>query len=458
MEPEQKSQTGSQVTAQEKTQGLKVVTDVICPFCGTLCDDLIIVLDGNKIVETKNACIIGNEKFVTAQDPHRITKPMEREDGTTNFSPVSYEYAIDKAAEILAHAKRPLLYGWSSTSCEAQEIGNELAELVGGVTDNTASVCHGPSILAIQSVGGPSCTLGEVKNRADLVIYWGCNPVHAHPRHLSRYSIYPRGFFTERGFDDRTMVVVDPRPTDTAKQADIYVQVEQGKDYELLDAIRVATRGENIPDVVAGVPKEKIIELVNLAKSKKFGILFFGMGVTQTTGKHHNIEAAISWVQDMNKYTKFNLIPMRGHYNVTGSGMVMTWQSGFPFAMDFSRGYPRYNPGETASNDLLLRHEVDAAMIIAADPGAHFPVEAMKYYAQIPTICIDPHYTPTAGISKLYIPASMVGIEEEGTAYRMDNVPIRCRKVIEPPEGVLSDVEILTRILKKVKEIKGITE
>ena len=449
----------SQITAQEKKQGLKVITDVICPFCGTLCDDVKIVLDeNNKIVETRNACIIGNEKFMTAQDPHRFVKPMEREDGTTKFTTVSYDYAIDKAAELLAHAKRPLLYGWSSTSCEAQEIGNELAELIGGVTDNTASVCHGPSILAIQSVGGPMCTLGEVKNRADLIIYWGCNPVHAHPRHLSRYSIYPRGFFTERGFEDRTMVVVDPRPTDTAKQADIYVQVEQGKDYELLDAIRTATRGEDIPDVVAGVTKEKIKQLVELAKSKKFGVLFFGMGVTQTTGKHHNIETAISWVQEMNKYTKFNLIPMRGHYNVTGSGQVMCWQSGFPFAMDFSRGYPRYNPGETASNDLLLRHEVDVALIIAADPGSHFPVQAMKYYAQIPTICIDPHYTPTAGISKLYIPSSMIGIEEEGTAYRMDNVPIRCRKVIEPPEGVLSDADILSRILKRVKEIKGITE
>ncbi len=447
-----------QARVQEKTPGTKVITDVVCPFCGTLCDDLKIVVDGNKIVDTVNACMIGNEKFQTSQDPHRIIKPQEREDGTTEFTTVSYDYAIDKAAQILANAKRPLLYGWSSTSCEAQEIGNELAEIVGGVTDNTASVCHGPSILAIQTVGGPMCTLGEVKNRADLIIYWGCNPVHAHPRHMSRYSIYPRGFFTERGFQDRTVVVVDPRPTDTAKQADIHVQVEQGKDYELLDALRTVTRGEEIPEVVAGVSRDEIKALAELAKSKHFGVLFFGMGVTQTTGKHRNIDMAICWVQDMNKYTKFSLIPMRGHYNVTGSGQVMTWQSGFPFAMDFSRGYPRYNPGETASNDILLRKECDAALIIAADPGAHFPVQSMKHYATIPTICIDPHYTPTAGISKLYIPSTMIGIEEDGTAYRMDNVPIRCRKVVDAPEGLLSDAEILARILKKVKEIKGIAE
>ncbi len=441
---------------QTKSESLKVVTDVVCPFCGTLCDDIKVVLDGGKIVDTMNACIIGNEKFQSAQAGHRIMTPMEREDGTTNFTPVSYDYAVEKAAQILAKAKRPLFYGWSSTSCEAQEVGNELAEVCRGVTDNTATVCHGPSILAIQTVGAPCCTLGEVKNRADLIIYWGCNPIHAHPRHMSRYSIYPRGFFTERGFDDRTMVVVDPRPTDTAKQADVYVQVEQGKDYELLDAIRTATRGEDIPDVVGGVKKEQILELVELAKSAKFGLLFFGMGVTQTIGKHRNIDIAISWVQDMNKYTKFNLIAMRGHYNVTGSGQVMTWQSGFPFAMDFSRGYPRYNPGETTSNEILQRHECDAAMVIASDPGAHFPVASMKHYAQIPTIAIDPHYTPTTGISKLVLPSTMIGVEEEGTAYRMDNVPIRCRKVIDAPEGILSDEEILRRILNRVKELKGL--
>ena len=75
-------------------------------------------------------------------------------------------------------------------------------------------------------------------------IFWGCNPAHAHPRHLSRYSIFPRGFFTGKGHKGRKMIVVDPRNTDTMKMADIGLQLEQGRDYELLSAIRVAIRGE----------------------------------------------------------------------------------------------------------------------------------------------------------------------------------------------------------------------
>jgi len=79
---------------------------------------------------------------------------------------------------------------------------------------------------------------------------------------------------------------------------------------------------------------------------------------------------------------------------------VRTWQPGFPLAMGFSRGYARYNPeGETAADDILRRQGCDVALVTASYPDAHFPVSSMKYYAQIPTICIDPRETPTTGIA-----------------------------------------------------------
>ena len=49
--------------------------------------------------------------------------------------------------------------------------------------------------------------------------------MHAHPRHMGRYGVFARGFFRERGRSDRTLIVVDPRKTDTAKLADIHLQV-----------------------------------------------------------------------------------------------------------------------------------------------------------------------------------------------------------------------------------------
>lgn len=278
--------------------------------------------------------------------------------------------------------------------------------------------------------------------------------MHAHPRHMSRYSVYPRGFFRERGRKDRQMIVVDPRKTDTAKLADVHLQVEPHKDYELVSALRAALRGFKIEaDQVAGVPTETIYEAVDICKNAQFGSLFFAMGVTMSRGKHRIIDNAIQLVIDLNAYTKFVLTPMRGHYNVNGFNQVATWVTGYPYGVDFSRGYPRYNPGETASNDVLQRGETDMMINIASDAGAHFPQKAVQHMAKIPLVCIDPHETPSSVISNIVIPPAITGLETTGTAYRMDGVPIELRKVIEAPEGMLSDAQIVKMLIKKVDEM-----
>jgi len=73
--------------------------------------------------------------------------------------PINWDNAIERAAQILANSERPLLYGFSSTSNEAIAEGFKLAEEIGGVLDQTASVCHGPSVLAIQDTGRSAATL-----------------------------------------------------------------------------------------------------------------------------------------------------------------------------------------------------------------------------------------------------------------------------------------------------------
>lgn len=428
-----------------------MATDVVCPFCGTLCDDLEVVVEDNKIKNVKHACKLGSTKFFNIDN--RFVKPLLRKNG--NFVEVGNEEAINEAARILANSKRPLLFGWATTSCEAHRVGIALAEELGAIIDNCSSVCHGPSILAIQDVGCPTATLGEVKNRADLVIYWGSNPMHAHPRHLSRYSIFPRGYFRERGSQDRELIVVDVRKTDTAKIANKFVQVKPGQDYELIGALRVIVNGgEIIQEEIASVAREEIYALAEKMKNCQWGIIFFGQGLTMSPGKIRNIDNAISLVKDLNRYTKFSLMPMRGHYNVAGINEVLAWQSGYPFAVDFSRGYPRYNPGETAANDVLQRGAVDAALIVGSDPVSHFPQRSVENLAKIPLIVIEPHWTPTTELADVVIPSAIVGIEVEGTAYRMDTVPIRMRKVVEPPAGILTDEQILELILNKVRELQ----
>ncbi|MHA1166939.1 MAG: formylmethanofuran dehydrogenase subunit B [Candidatus Hodarchaeales archaeon] len=431
---------------------MTVIESVVCPFCGSLCDDLIVEVQKDQIVTIRNGCRISNEKFIYAQK-NRITKPLKKVNG--QFIEISMDEAIDELVRILVESKRPLIYGWSTASVEAIKQGIHASELAGAVLDNTSCVCHGPSVLGVHNVGLPSCSLGETKNRADLIVYWGANPVHAHPRHSARYSSFARGVFRKQGRRQRRIIVIDPRKTDTAENADIFIQPEQGADYELMSAIRTLLKGMEIKKKeIAGVPLELIEEFIDECKKAAFIAVYFGLGLTMSRGKHRNIDMAISLVRELNNVTKALIMPMRGHFNVTGFNRIALWETGFPFAIDYSRGYARYYPGETTSVDMLANGEPDAAIIAGSDPIAHFPMSSAKFLCKIPTVALSPHHTPTTEIASLVIPTTMTGIDSDGTAYRMDGVPLMTRIVVPPPEGVLTDEEIWKKVVEKIQEMK----
>jgi formylmethanofuran dehydrogenase subunit B len=426
------------------------IEDVVCPFCGCLCDDLAVEVEGKKVARVENGCTLANEKFM---GDHRLKAPIRRVG--ESWEKVSLEEAVGNAAEILLDADRPLLYGWSGTHGEAQSVGVHLAEVLGAVIDNTSTVCHGPSIMAIQEVGHPGCTLGQVKNRADVVVYWGANPIEAHPRHMSRYTTYADGFFITNAFRERRVVVVDVRETESSAIADEFVRVNPGGDYAVLSALRAIVRGKRdlIPSSVSGVSREQLFRVADICLSARFGAIFFGLGLTMSPGKNKNIRNAIELTEELSRHTKFTISPMRGHWNVYGSNEVFTWITGYPYAVDFARGIAFYNPGETTSVDILRRGECDACLVVASDPGAHFPRECVRHLAEIPTIQIDPHVNATTHISRLQIPVAVTGIDAEGTAYRMDGVPIRTRMLFSSEYP--SDVEVLEKIYYRVKEGKG---
>ena len=422
-----------------------IVRDVICPFCACLCDDLDVHVEDGRVTGVDNACDLGSHKFMT---DHRMKGPVRRT--ASGWEEIPLEEAIRETAELLEAAERPLLYGWSGTCGEAQSAGVHLAELVGGVIDATTSVCHGPSILAIQEVGHPGCTLGQVKNRADVVVYWGCNPQHAHPRHLSRYTTYADGFFVRNAFKERKVIVADIRGTDSTNLADEFIHLQPGGDYAVLGALRAIVRGKGdvVPPEVAGVSREQLYRIADLCKTAKYGAFFFGMGLTQTAGKYKNIRNAIELVDELSRHTKWTLTPMRGHFNVYGFNEVCTWMTGYPYAVDFARGMAFYNPGETTAVDILARKECDMCLVVASDPAAHFPAEAVEHLASIPVVQLDPFPNLTTAFARIQIPVAVSGIDADGTAYRMDGVPLRLHRVLD--RGYPDDAGILLEITRRI--------
>jgi formylmethanofuran dehydrogenase subunit B len=434
------------------TNGMKIVEDATCTFCGCVCDDIELHVENNKkIVKAKRACVLGTSWFLN----HEIE---DRPSCTIEGQPASVEEGIERAAQLLSASRYPLVYGLSDTTTESQRVAVSIADWIGSNVDTTTSVCHGPSGMAFQAVGEVTCSLGEVRNRGDLIIFWGSNPAESHPRHFTRYSLMPKGMFLPGGRKDRTCVVIDVRKTKSAKAADIFIPIAPRKDFEALWTLRALAKGIDLDaeqvQQDTGQPLEVWQDLMQRMKAAKFGVIFFGMGVTMTRGKHANSEALLCLTRDMNKYTRFVCKPNRGHGNVTGADNVVTWRTGYPFGVNLGRGYPRFNPGEYTASDVLARHEADAALIIASDPMANFSEPARRHLKSIPYVALDPKDTPTTRNATVAFNVATYGINVPGTVYRMDDVPIPLRPAFPTPHP--SDFEVLQGIERRVKEIKGI--
>jgi formylmethanofuran dehydrogenase subunit B len=188
-------------------------------------------------------------------------------------------------------------------------------------------------------------------------------------------------------------------------------------------------------------------------KAAKFGVIFFGMGLTMTRGKHTNLEALMALTRDMNRYTRFVCRANRGHGNVSGADQVVSWRTGYPFGVNLGRGYPRFNPGEYTASDVLARKEADAALIVASDPMANFSEPAREHLKSIPYIAMDPKDTPTTKHAAVVFTVATYGINVAGTAYRMDDVPIPLHPAFPSPHP--SDHEILVGIERRVRELKA---
>jgi formylmethanofuran dehydrogenase subunit B len=301
--------------------------------------------------------------------------------------------------------------------------------------------------------GKVTCTLGEVKNRADFIVYWGGNPAECHPRHFTKYTLTQKGKFVPRGRKDRTMVLVDIRETPSAKAADVFLQIKPTKDFEVLTILRALLKNQPVdPELAAetGLTLEQLQDLVDRMKAARFGVIFFGMGISMTRGKHMNSAALLTLAAELNAFTKFVAMPMRGHGNVTGADVVMRWTTGYPFGVNLCRGYPRYNPGEFSPVDLLVRGDVDAALILGADPGATMPQPAIDHLQRIPTIVLDPKVTHTSRLARVHITTAVTGISATGTVYRMDEIPLPLRPALKSPYP--TDEEVIRRIHQAVEK------
>jgi formylmethanofuran dehydrogenase subunit B len=392
-----------------------------CGGCGLVCDDIMAVVgEGGGLERLIRTCPLGDAWF--AERVARVPPPA-RVDGRE----AGLEEALDHAAELLARARAPLVYGLGQTTCETQRAAVALAEAIGAVIDPAGALLDGASGLAYQALGASTATLGDVRDRAEVVVVWRADPCTTHPRLFERLRLPG---------PDRQLVVVDERRTATAERADTFLELPPDRDVEALWTLRALVREEPVAD--ASEPDPALGELAARLRGCRNG------AILHHVRGHLAALALNALVRDLSRVAHIVAMTLRRESNAAGAQDVLAWQTGYPGAVSFATGHPRANPGELTAAAVLERGEADAALVVGSDPLEHLPRAARERLRSIPVVSVDARDTATGGAAGVAFTTAAPGVHRPGVVHRLDGVPVPLRALL--PSSRPSDEEVLGAI------------
>jgi formylmethanofuran dehydrogenase subunit B len=395
-----------------------------CAGCGLVCDDITAVVgEGGALERLIRTCPLGDAWFAERVD---AAPPPARVDGRE----AALDQALDEAGAILAGARAPLVYGLGQTSCEAQRAAVALAEAIGAVIDPAGPLLDGASGLAYQARGASTATLGDVRDRAEVVVVWRADPAVTHPRLFERLRL-PGA--------DRELVVVDGRRTATAEHADTFVEIAADRDVEALWTLRALVRETPLADAA---PDPALGRLAARLQGCRNGAILHHLA------GHVQALALNALVRDLDQVTHVVSVTLRHEGNAAGAEDVLAWQTGYPAAVSFAAGFPRSNPGELSAAAVLERGEADAALVVGSDPLGHLPPAAAERLRAIPVVSVDARGTATADAARVAFTTGAAGVHRPGVAHRLDGVPVPLRAPLASSRP--SDEEILAALAERV--------
>jgi len=239
----------------------------ICPLdCPDTCS-LAVKTDGQQVLEVRGssdnpytAGVICNKvmrsypEFVHGNA--RLMTPMRRvgKKGSGKFEPISWGDALDAvhagfSQAIKAHGPQsilPLNYSGPHGELACGSMDRRFFYKLGATLLNRGPLCGIVRGTAYSSLFGSSPGMApEQAQHSDLIIIWG-NNVTVSNLHLARV------IKTARSKGAR-LVVIDPKRTKIAEQADLYLQIEPGTDVVLALAMAAELERKNglDPDFIA---------------------------------------------------------------------------------------------------------------------------------------------------------------------------------------------------------------
>lgn len=410
----------------------RTVDAATCLGCGCACDDITLTVRGGTITDAERACALGRAWFGDGTVPWAVLQ---------NGESVSLEAALGEAAELLAAAAgRVLVHLGIDWPCEAQRATLALADVLRATVDTATSASAAAGLVTAQRRGRVAATLGEIRNRADVLVFWGVDPTERYPRYLSRYAVDPAGTHVPLGRAERTVVSVNIGGERGPTGADVELTLAPADEIAALSVMRASLLGATLsPQPLA---LQAAVQLASLLAQSKYVVLVHDAEPSTEGHDPLRVEGLITLAEALNGPTRAALGSLRAGGNRSGAEAVLTWQTGYPFAVDYAEGFPRYSP-RARGLDRVAGGDFSAVLIAGSTAG--LSPEHSAALSKFPVIVIGPRASQAPFAPRLAIDTGVAGIHEPGLVYRMDDVPLLLRPPLSGPRTTIDILGALTQ-------------
>ncbi len=416
--------------------------------------------------------------------PDRVTRPLRRRaDGS--FEEIDWDTAIREVAARLA-AVRDAHGGDAVFYYGGGGQGNHLGGAYSGATLAALGSRYRSSALAQEKTGDfwvhgfmlGAGARGDFEN-AEVAIFLGKNPWHSHGLPRARHTL--RQIAKD---PNRTLIVIDPRRTETAELADIHLAVKPGTDAWLIAALvgvlvqedliaeawvaehtngadEIVARFRSIPvaeyAAVSGVPEATVRDVARrIARASSVSIAE-DLGIQMN--RHSTL---VSYLEKL-------VWALTGHFAKPGTQNAFSTLGKLFSASSRTRPSPVVGariisglvPCNVIADEILTDHPKRyRAMIVESGNPAHSLADSQRMRAALGAldtlVVIDVAMTETARLAHYVLPAPTQYEKWEATFFNFEFPKnyFHLRKPIVPaPEGPLPEPEIHARLVEALGAI-----
>jgi formylmethanofuran dehydrogenase subunit B len=422
-----------------KSKNTSTITrDVPCPFCGILCDDLVIQNQDDKLKVTENGCAKAKSLF-QEELPEKSAKIKGKN--------VTLDEAIDAVSNILKKSHTPLFAGLGTDVSGVRSV-MELADKTGAVLDHMHGNALIRNTLVLQDLGWMMTSMAEIKNRADLIIFAGTDATNF-PRFYERVIWNEQSMFLKKT-DNREIVYIGNNLNSKAgvspsgkRPTVLGCKTEQIG--EIISSLHALVAGSTLDvNEVAGIKIKTLQALADKMKSTKYGVIVWAPGELEVPHADLIIQNFCETVKYLTRFTRFAGFSLGGNDGAMTANSVCAWQSGYPLRVNFNKGYPDYDAHRYSTQNVLKTKEVDSLLWISSFNSTINPPRA-----SIPTIVMGRPETKLNFKPDVFIPVATPGVDHTGQIIRADNViSLPLKKVRTSPYASVHSV--LKQVIERV--------